>query len=245
MSNPELCDLCGAGIAREWVPAIFCAERPLAGTGLWRSQLVDGRCPTCRDQLERRAEEQRSLLRERLRLVALGGGDKPHREFHFESFQVVPENQAAFTRAREFNPDRDNLYLWGACGVGKTHLAFAAARGHCLPTRSVEFVQPPKLLRRVRRRDPDEEQQAINRFISADVFVLDDLGIGHETAYARQIFQEILDGRDNNYRAGLIVTSRYSLDDLALKLGEDTIPSRLGGTCRVIQVSGIDHRLSR
>ena len=76
------------------------------------------------------------------------------------------------------------------------------------------------------------------------MFVLDDLGIGHETAYARQIFQEILDGREFAYRSGLIVTSRYSLDDLAQKLGDDTIPSRLAGLCKVIHVEGADGRLA-
>ena len=182
-------------------------------------------------------------MAEHLRLVALGGGEKPYREFSFERFTVTPENQAAFTRAKAFSPERDNLYLWGACGVGKTHLAFATARVHCAPSRAVEFVQPPKLLRRVRRRDPDDEQQAVDRFITAEVFVLDDLGIGHETAYARQIFQEILEGRDLAYRSGLIVTSRYSLDDLAAKLGDDSIPSRLMGMCRIIGIVGPDRRM--
>jgi DNA replication protein DnaC len=179
-----------------------------------------------------------------LRLISLGGGEKPYREFRFETFRVMPTNRLAFLRASGFNPGRDNLYLWGPCGVGKTHLAFATARRHCEEGLSVEFLKPPQLMRRVRRRDPDEEQQAVDRYVRADVFVLDDLGIGHETAYARQVFQEILDGRDFAYRAGLVVTSKYSLDALAAKLGDDTITSRLAGMCRVIEIRGPDGRLS-
>ena len=148
------------------------------------------------------------------------------------------------SRARSFNPLRDNLYLWGVCGVGK-HLAFSIARHFCEQERTVEFLRPPQLMRKVRLKDPEEEQRAIHRFASADVFVLDDLGIGHDTVYARQIFQETLDGRDYAYRRGLVVTSKYSLDALAAKLDDDTISSRLAGMCTVIEVGGEDRRVSR
>jgi DNA replication protein DnaC len=75
--------------------------------------------------------------------------------------------------------------------------------------------------------------------------VLDNLGPGLDTPFSRQILQEILDHRENHDRAGLLVTSRYSLDDLAAKLADDAIPSRLAGLCEVIQIGGRDGRLGR
>ena len=36
---------------------------------------------------------------------------------------------------------------------------------------------------------PDQEQAAIDRFALVQVLVLDDLGMGHETAFARQVLQ--------------------------------------------------------
>lgn len=210
---------------------------------MWHSQLTDGLCPACWQTKQTKNAEQTRQLALRIKLMTLGGGEKPYREFRFESYEVIPENELAFTRSRAFNPDRDNLYLWGPCGVGKTHLAFAIARRFCELNRSVEFLQAPRLMRRVRMKDPVEEQQAIDRLVRADVFALDHLGIGTDSAYARQIFQEVLDGRMCAYRNGLIVTTRFSLDALATKLGDDTISSRLAGLCRVIQVGGRDHRL--
>jgi len=241
--KPEHCAVCKAPVSPEWVLPVYCNGKLLSGTGIWRSQLTDGLCPACWQTRQTKDAEQKRQLALRIRLVMLGGGEKPYREFRFESYEVTGENELAFTRARAFSPDRDNLYLWGVCGVGKTHLAFATARQFCELEHSVEFLQPPRLMRRVRMKEPQEEQQAIDRLIRAEVFVLDDLGVGGDSAYARQIFQEILDGRAYSYRCGLIVTSKYSLDALAARLGDDTISSRLAGLCRVIEVRGRDHRL--
>jgi len=241
----ERCFQCKTDVPLEWVDPVHCNGKLLAGTGTWRSPLTDGRCPDCdRTVLATTAEKKRQLDL-RLRLIKLGGGEKPYRDFRFDSFEAMAANELAFTRARSFNCTRENLYLWGPCGVGKTHLAFATARRFCEEGRSVEFLRPPQLMRRVRLRDPDEEQRAITRLVRTEVFVLDDFGIGHDTAYARQIFQEILDGRDYNYLGGLVVTSKYSLDALAAKLDDDTISSRLAGMCRVTEVGGVDLRLKR
>ena len=77
------------------------------------------------------------------------------------------------------------------------------------------------------------------------MFVLDDLGTGVETAFGRQILDEVLEKRDFHDRAGLVVASRYSLNVLALKMNDDAIASRLAGICAVIEVKGSDYRLKR
>lgn len=172
------------------------------------------------------------------------GGEKPLREFRFDRYEVTTGNREAFLRARGFHALRDNLYLWGPCGVGKTHLACALARLQAEKGLTMSFLKPPQLFRKVRRREGSEEQQVIDRFIREDLLVLDDLGIGNETPFGRQILQEILDGRDYRGRAGLVITSKYSLDDLARKFDDDTISSRIAGMCRVVEVRGSDHRIS-
>ena len=243
MTLSEQCRSCFVDVPSQWLDPVTCGGKRLAGTGVWWSQSEGGLCPTCAGAVVERAEDRRRRLELYLHLVDIGGGEKPYREFRFGTYSTTPENAEAFSRARAFSAERDNLYLWGACGVGKTHLAFAIARTACEGGRSVEFLKPPQLLRRVRMRDPDVEQQAIDRIPRADIFVLDDLGIGNDTLYARQVFQEILDARTFAYRAGLVVTSKYSLDALAVKLDDDTITSRLAGMARAIHIGGQDHRL--
>ena len=215
----------------------------MAGTGVWRSQLMDARCPACQDAFgKERTKEQQALTR-RKELVELLGGEKPYREFTFERYQVTPGNQLAYQRCREFNPAAENLYLWGPCGVGKTHLAYAAARRWFQETLSATIQPAGQLTRKVRMKEPAQEQSAIDEFASVDVLILDDLGIGTDTAYGRQLVQEILDRRDSANRAGLVVTSKYSLGAVAEKLQDDSIPSRLAGLCTVVQIQGTDARL--
>jgi DNA replication protein DnaC len=240
----DRCKACHQERAWEWVATIPVDGKPLAGTGVWRSQLTGGLCPTCIAALEgnRQKEQQAQALHEAL--VQLLGGEKPYREFTFERYEATAGNRLAFERARQFNPSIDNLYLWGACGVGKTHLAYAVARRRFEDDRSVAILRPGQLIRKVRMKDPDAEQEAIDRLVRVRVLVLDDLASGHDTTYARQVLQEILDGRDFTDRAGLVVTGKYSLSDLAQKLNDDTVPSRLAGMCQVLEIKGTDHRLT-
>lgn len=156
----------------------------------------------------------------------------------------MPGNQVAYERSKNFNPAAENLYLWGPCGVGKTHLVWATARRCFEETLSVAILAAYQLSRKIRMKDPQDEQAAIDEFARAEVLVLDEMGSGPYTAFSRQVLQEILDGRDFNDRAGLLVTSKYSLSTLAENLNDDTLPSRLAGMCQVVEVKGSDRRLS-
>ena len=239
------CRLCHRNIPWEWVPAVLLGGKPLAGTGVWRSQLVDGQCPPCvADGEAIRQSMQRELARRKL-LTQLFGGEKPYRDFTLDNFAVAPGNRLAYEKARRFDPSTENLYFWGPCGVGKTHLAYAIARC-CIEERlSATLLRASQLSRKVRMKDPEQEQAAIDSFVSAEILVLDDLGSATDTSYARQILQEVLDGREFKERGGLVITSKYSLGALAQKLGDDTLPSRLAGMCRVVEIKGTDQRLLR
>jgi DNA replication protein DnaC len=238
------CQSCHRSLPWEWVPAVLLNGKPLAGTAVWRSQLIARRCPPCQAALENEREKEEHARLRRGEVVELLGGEKPYREFTFERYQVTPANQLAYERSKNFNPACDNLYLWGPCGVGKTHLAHAVARHAFEESLSVTIVSASQVSRKVRMKDPDQEQEALDRLIGVDILVLDDLGSGADTAYSRQILQEILDGRNFQDRVGLVVTSKYSIDQLAAKMADDTIPSRLAGMCSLIQVRGPDGRLA-
>jgi DNA replication protein DnaC len=238
----DRCKACGRDTPWEWVPPILLLGKPMAGTGVWRSTLTEGRCAPCHQVIESERYQARHAERLRERLIRLLGGVKPFREFTLERYKVTPGNQSASALVKAFNPAKDNLYLWGLPGVGKTHLAYAAARRAFCQDRSAEITTLPRLIRKLRMKPPDEEQHLIDGFVCADVLVLDDLGIGHDTVYARQVLREILDARSYRDRGGLIVTSLYPLSALAVRLSDRAIPSRLAGMCRVVEIRESDSR---
>ena len=241
----DTCKGCRRSIPWEWAPAVLVGGRALTGTGVWRTQLMEGYCPGCKAGLQEKREQERRASVLRTKLIDLLGGEIPYRDFTFERYTVTAGNERAFQRCRNFNPKTENLYLWGLCGVGKTHLAYAIARHAFERGHSIEILTPPRLVRKVRMRDPDTEQAVIHHLAGVAVLVIDELGIGSDTAYGRQIIQEILDTRAYHGRGGLVITTQYALGVLAHRMQDATIPSRLAGMCKVVEIKGRDRRLLR
>ncbi len=240
----DKCQRCQRALPWEFVPTVLANGKPLAGTGVWRSPLSDGVCSPCATVAEAERIRARNEIAFQSRLLQLLGGPKPVREFTFDRFKIESGNRLGYECSRDFSPAINNLYLWGSCGVGKTHLAWAIARRCYEESLSVTILAAYQLSRKIRMKEPALEQEAIDRLACVDVLVLDDLGTGADTPFSRQILQEILDARSFTDHAGLVVTSRYSLDDLAARLGDDTIPSRLAGLCRVVRIRGGDGRIA-
>src|SRR5712691_9054446 len=80
----------------EWVPPVLLAAKTLAGTAVWRSQLIDGVCPACYAVREANREKERRAYALRNELIRLFGGEKPYREFTFDRFRVNGGNRVGF-----------------------------------------------------------------------------------------------------------------------------------------------------
>lgn len=184
---------------------------------------------------------QEAVLVEKLNRIF--AGERPAREYTIERFQADIQNQEAYNLASSFIGQFD-AYLWGPCGVGKTHLACAMVREAVAQGRTAIALKPSKLSRFLRVKEATVQEERMRELATADVLLIDELGIGKETEFALQIMQEVLDMRADNYRTGLIMTSNYSLEDLANKIGEDAIPSRLRQMCRIVKIEGQDRRVT-
>jgi DNA replication protein DnaC len=239
----DRCKSCHQETPWEWVPPVPVGGNTLAGTGVWRSALVDGLCIRCVEVLETKHQRERRAHSLREEFTRLVGGTKPYREFTLDRYRVAAGNTAAFEAAKRFDASKDNLYLWGPCGVGKTHLAIAILRRSFGRGASGAVTTPFQLIRQLRMKPPEEEQRTVERFIRVSVLVLDDMGVGTETTYARQALQEILDGRDFDERGGLVVTSQHPPEVIARRMGNRAIASRLLGLCDVIELRGADRRV--
>jgi len=203
-------------------------------------------CPTCGHPMLGSVcfECSERIIAERDSAAAILGGYKALDEFTLERFIAKTDIQkTALESAKSFNPTRDNLYFVGTVGTGKSHLSVAIMRqflGHikvCLLRQSI-------LSRKVRSADDAEaEGRIIQEYASMGVLAIDDLGSAKDTEFMSSIIYELIDWRYMNVPGGLIVTSNRTLDQLAEKLGDDRVPSRLAQMCKVINLSGDDHRL--
>jgi DNA replication protein DnaC len=205
-----------------------------------------GVCPMCvfSNTAAGKMEKQREAFESEI--VNFVGGKKAYDLFRMDLFKPSPGTVAAFNAVKNFNPDTDNMFLYGPAGVGKTHLAYAAARRFIAFEGVQAYVEKvPRLMRWFRLRDPRDQDAELKRLSTVKVLVLDDLGVEKDTETALGILYEIIDQRDMNRRNGLIITSNLDPEGLARKMHDDRLPSRIFGLCTVIKMAGDDMRVAR
>ena len=249
--DPLICR-CGIELPWKWCPPI---KNPCNGENFFwtnRWEHPGEICGTCADEKSKidaknKAEREAALIIENAKkreekINAILGGERA-KFWEFETFQPKTESQRrALAGSRSASNQEKNLYLWGkTTGTGKSHLAGSAFRNG--KGVNLAFWKPGPLLRYLRVLDADEQEARIAMCIKADVFVLDDIGIGNVTDFSIQAFYEIIDGRWMANKNGMIITANLSLDDLAQKLGDDRLSSRIAGMSEVIEVIGPDMRL--
>lgn len=172
------------------------------------------------------------------------GGIRAWQGFTVERWKCEGECPA-LEAAKSFDARKENLLLVGTVGTGKTHLAVAAARKYH-PTPGVGFLRQAELSREVRSAEYAwKERDIILRWARMPVLILDDLGAAKDTEFMVGLIYEIIDWRYMNVPGGLIVTTNRTLDQLAEKLGDDRVPSRLAQMCRVFTLTGKDYRLAK
>lgn len=121
----------------------------------------------------------------------------------FDDFIVDSSTEEAYHAAQAFARDTDLehrwLYLRGKVGVGKTHLAVAAALEMQRRIGSVYFAVVPDLLDHLRATfDPSEGiayDERFNQIRGAHLLVLDDLGTENTTPWAREKLYQIINHR--------------------------------------------------
>lgn len=201
---------------------------------------VNGLCRSCRRLMHIRENIVRYLEKAGIPPKYLGCS--------FDNFKIVNDVKQSFRICREYiSAPAGNLFLYGRCGTGKTHLAVAVARDLLLIGKEVLFTSVPRLLFEIRKafkQDAyDTEAFYVEKYSSCPFLILDDFGLEKSTEWARQTIDYIIYERDNHLRP-TVITSNLSLDEITEKM-DGRISSRLAGMGKVVHFKGEDYRLKR
>jgi DNA replication protein DnaC len=229
-AESSLC-LVNTTTSANWIDCALCRQKYRAA-----AITAAGTCYPCHDRQRRRSDRLREIL-----------SNRALKEHTLERFQVNDENREAFEVVQSFDPLKDSLYLWGSCGVGKSHLASLIIReAIACDLLSIIQTEPSQMLRDINsalHQSAEAEERAINRFAKVSLLVLDDFGTEKITDYKLEKLFEVINGRDKAMKAGLVITSNYSVGQISSRLNDDRIVSRIAGLCRFVKVGGQDWRL--
>lgn len=186
------------------------------------------------------------------KLTSDSGIPKRFQSRTFEKFQVTPNNKKAYEKAKEwaenFPNTKKGLLFIGNYGTGKTHLSVAIANYLMSKFYEVHCSNTTDIISRVKetyaKGSEMTEHQFIQKFVKADLIILDDLGKENATSNTTSVVYQIINQIYEEEKP-IIVTTNLGSKELINNLGEKggAITSRLFEMCEVIELNGKDWRI--
>ncbi|MBE6732071.1 MAG: ATP-binding protein [Ruminococcaceae bacterium] len=173
-------------------------------------------------------------------------------DFDLGYYDLLPEKQRSAmyktfeyckSYAENFSLHSDSLLFMGSTGLGKTHLSLAIAgvvisKGFGVVYGSAQSFA--SMIERERFKEIENEDVATT-LISADLLILDDLGVEFQSPYVTSVLYNIIDSRIMK-NAPTIISTNLSIEDIKKKYSERLVSRILGGFSR-INFYGKDIRL--
>lgn len=250
--EPRCCEFCGAEIEYTEVPSPF-MHRDKKGKLVRGAYMLPKACTCEGAQAAIRAAEAEEAARKaaeekRAREAAYQRAGIPRRYWDAE---LDPEDECLLEKVKA----GQGLFLTGKCGRGKTYAACAILRRLIAEGwRRVRFSDVEGIEREVTTawgNRGESEQAVIDRYVNAEVVVIDDLGAEEMTAVTMKTLRAVISGREAN--GGVtIFTSNYSRKEFALHIAAEAdkvmasrLASRIAGMTEVKEFEGVDRRIAR
>jgi len=150
----------------------------------------------------------------------------------------------------------ESTYFWGKAGTGKTINAIHLMLSHmrmCYSTLLVEencymdigeclFITVPEFLNELKKTFQDTyvstEFEILDKYSNADFLVLDDFGVEKTSDWSYSVLYLLLNRRYENMKP-TVITSNLSLSQIATKLEDERITSRINSMCKVLECTKI------
>ena len=172
-------------------------------------------------------------------------------KYTFESYAPTDDKQRKalnLCRAYVHRPVA-GLYFTGGVGSGKTHLAIAIGVNLIKQGKGVKFYRTTDLLHAIRTtfRGNDINSDQIRYAIRfAPFLIIDDLGAERLTEWVAETFYDLIDYRYLHAdRFKTIITSNLSLGQVAQRMEDPRISSRLTEICLKVDTGDVDYRLKK
>lgn len=195
------------------------------------------------DTLRGLREELEATERERLHRHYTEQLPSRYRAYTLDTLRRHPGNTAAIDAAENLKPGT-NLYLWGAAGNGKTHLATATGHHLAAAGHRVTFWGVVELFNRIRGSFATNAERP--NLETPEILILDDLGKIKPTEFVYETFYAAIEHRWANEKT-TIFTANHRPSDAARHLSIDSesaaaILSRMASGV-VLEIRGRDERL--
>jgi len=159
----------------------------------------------------------------------------------------VPRAACFELHTLKFVSEGANALLIGKPGTGKSHVAKAVAYHAVQQGLKVAYVEADGDFARYALADARERELTLQRFLSADLLVLDDLFLAKRVSgTAAELLQTLVHQRHRR-RASVLVTSNRVIRDWGTYLGDMTMAStildRLMHRSRLLEFEGKSYRL--
>jgi DNA replication protein DnaC len=211
-------------------------------------------CPFCGDTGYRggsvcrclRAYYAREQQKELSRMLDLGSQsfDSFSLSWYADQSTMQVNYDVCVEYAHNFGKQPANLLLFGAPGLGKTHLSAAIAREVSGKGFSVVYDTAAHVFERFETqkfsREDSEADADVERILSCDLLILDDLGTEMTTAFVQSALYTIINTRLMEKKSTIISTNLLP-SDLSLRYSAQ-IASRIEGEYEFLPFVGEDIR---
>ncbi|MBQ7906774.1 MAG: ATP-binding protein [Clostridia bacterium] len=146
---------------------------------------------------------------------------------------------------RDFDKDKENLLFVGGTGLGKTHLSTSVARelierGYNVVYETAQNIFSDFDKDRFRDRFDEDAEILGDRYLEADLLIIDDLGVEMVSGFTKACLYNIINTRLNK---NLPIIASTNLKGAEIqKLYDDRITSRLFGDFTIKKFVGSDIR---